>query len=288
MNNTIIARAHGKINWSIAILGRALSGYHELDMLIQSISLSNQLIFSHADELRLWADGVQIDDPAFLTLRAAHALREAAGYKGGATIFLQRNIPDKAGLGGGSADCAAALISLNALWGLKLSAEELLAIGAGLGSDVPFCLTGGLMRVGGFGEALTPIKTTRAPHLLIIMPDEGLSTEAVYYRYGMCGGDAPASMDGALDALLAGDYARLSSTAGNALRRAAQQLSPAIVQAVSALKRHGALYAQMTGSGSAVYGVFEDAASCRKAGATLSRSFNRCYVARTYDRGVEV
>jgi len=202
--------------------------------------------------------------------------------------MLQRNIPDRAGLGGGSADCAAALIALNALWGLGLSLDDLLALGARLGSDVPFCLVGGLMRVSGCGEALTPVKTALMPHMLIIIPDEGLSTEAVYRRYDMCGGDAPASVDGALGALLAGDYAALSELSGNALRRAAQQLSPSIVQALNALKRHGALYAQMTGSGSAVYGVFEDAAVCRKVGATLSRNFNRCYVTRACDCGVEI
>jgi 4-diphosphocytidyl-2-C-methyl-D-erythritol kinase len=288
MKNTIIARAHGKINWIIDIAGRAENGYHALDMLVQSVSLSNQLIFTPADEVRLWADGILINNPSFLVLRAAHMLRQATGYKGGAEIIIQKNIPDRAGLGGGSADCAAALISLNALWGLGLSADDLLALGARLGSDVPFCLVGGLMRVGGFGETLTPVKSTLSPHILIIMPDEGLPTEAVYRRYDICGGDAPASVDGAIGALLAGDYAALSELSGNALRRAAQQLSPAIVQAVNALKRHGALYAQMTGSGSAVYGVFEDAAVCRRVGVALSRSFNRCYVTRVCDSGVEI
>jgi 4-diphosphocytidyl-2-C-methyl-D-erythritol kinase len=288
MKNTIMARARGKINWAIDITGRAENGYHALDMLVQSISLSNQLFFSPAGEVCLWADGIPIDDPSFLALKAAHMLREITGCKSGAAITLQRNIPDRAGLGGGSADCAAVLLSLNALWGLGLSTEELLALGARLGSDVPFCLVGGLMRVGGFGETLAPVKSTLSPHILVIMPDEGLPTEEVYRRYDMCGGDAPASVDKALGALLTGDYAALSEFSGNALRRAAQQLSPVIVQAINALKRHGALYAQMTGSGSAVYGVFEDAAVCRKVGVTLSRSFNRCYVTRCCDCGVEL
>jgi len=288
MMNTIIARAHGKINWALDITGRAENGYHTLDMLVQSITLSNQLICSPADEVKLWADGVLIEDPYFLVLRAAHMLREAAGCKSGASILLERNIPDKAGLGGGSADCAAALIALNALWGLGLGAGDLFAIGARLGSDVPFCLTGGLMRVSGVGEILTPVTSTLSPHILIIMPDKGLSTEAVYRRYGICGGEAPASVDGALEALLAGDYAALSELSGNALKRAAQQLSPTIAKSINALKLHGALYAQMTGSGSAVFGVFEDAASCRKVGLTLSSSFTRCYMARTCDRGVDI
>jgi 4-diphosphocytidyl-2-C-methyl-D-erythritol kinase len=120
------------------------------------------------------------------------------------------------------------------------------------------------------------------------MPDDGLSTEAVYSRYDVYGGDAPVSTEGALDALQAGDYNALSELAGNSLRRAAQQLSPKINQAIGALKRHGALYAQMTGSGSAVYGVFEGAEACRRVGKALSTSYNRCFVVRAHDRGVEI
>ena len=149
----ISVRAHAKINWSLSILGLLPDGYHELDMLMQSLELSDELIFEPARWLSLSVNGQTLPvGGRNLIIKAANALNEAVGERHGARIQLKKHIPIRAGLGGGSADCAVTLLTLNQLWGLHLPMERLLAIGRTLGADVPFCMLGGLARVGGVGE----------------------------------------------------------------------------------------------------------------------------------------
>lgn len=181
---TVLARA--KINWSLNILGVRPNGYHELDMLMQQISLSDELVFEPADALSLTVGGAPGDE-SDLVLKAARALAELARQRGmetsGARICLTKRIPSRAGLGGGSADCAETLKALNRLWNLNFPMETLLELGAKLGADVPFCLTGGLARVSGFGERIEPLRNPPHCALVLITPGGGLSTPEVFRAY---------------------------------------------------------------------------------------------------------
>lgn len=181
---TVLARA--KINWSLNILGVRPNGYHELDMLMQQISLSDELVFEPADALSLTVGGAPGDEND-LVLKAARALAELARQRGmetsGARICLTKRIPSRAGLGGGSADCAETLKALNRLWNLNFPMETLLELGAKLGADVPFCLTGGLARVSGFGERIEPLRNPPHCALVLITPGGGLSTPEVFRAY---------------------------------------------------------------------------------------------------------
>ena len=181
---TVLARA--KINWSLNILGVRPNGYHELDMLMQQISLSDELVFEPADTLSLTIGGAPGDE-SDLVLKAARALAELARQRGmetsGARICLTKRIPSRAGLGGGSADCAETLKALNRLWNLNFPMETLLELGAKLGADVPFCLTGGLARVSGFGERIEPLRNPPRCALVLITPGGGLSTPEVFRAY---------------------------------------------------------------------------------------------------------
>lgn len=181
---TVLARA--KINWSLNILGVRPNGYHELDMLMQQISLSDELVFEPADALSLTVGGAPGDE-SDLVLKAARALAELARQRGmetsGARICLTKRIPSRAGLGGGSADCAETLKALNRLWNLNFPMETLLELGAKLGADVPFCLTGGLARVSGVGERIEPLRNPPHCALVLITPDGGLSTPEVFRAY---------------------------------------------------------------------------------------------------------
>lgn len=181
---TVLARA--KINWSLNILGVRPNGYHELDMLMQQISLSDELAFEPADALSLTIGGTPGDE-SDLVLKAARALAELARQRGmetsGARICLTKRIPSRAGLGGGSADCAETLKALNRLWNLNFPMETLLELGAKLGADVPFCLTGGLARVSGFGERIEPLRNPPRCALVLITPGGGLSTPEVFRAY---------------------------------------------------------------------------------------------------------
>lgn len=181
---TVLARA--KINWSLNILGVRPNGYHELDMLMQQISLSDELVFEPADALSLTVGGAPGDE-SDLVLKAARALAELARQRGmetsGARICLTKRIPSRAGLGGGSADCAETLKALNRLWNLNFPMETLLELGAKLGADVPFCLTGGLARVSGVGERIDPLRNPPHCALVLITPGGGLSTPEVFRAY---------------------------------------------------------------------------------------------------------
>ncbi|MBQ8953288.1 MAG: 4-(cytidine 5'-diphospho)-2-C-methyl-D-erythritol kinase, partial [Clostridia bacterium] len=142
----LTARANAKINWSLAITGRGSNGYHDLDMLMQSISLHDTLTFEPARRLEFTVDGRGAWDEKNLVCRAASMLQDAYRPGGGVSITLTKRIPAMAGLGGGSADAAATLIALNRLWNLGLTEQALCRWGLFLGADLPFCLTGGFQR----------------------------------------------------------------------------------------------------------------------------------------------
>ena len=263
-------------------VGVRADGYHLLDMLMQSISLHDTLTLEPAQELTFSADGATRvpQDEGNLALRAALALRRHAGTAQGAMIHLHKRIPSGAGLGGGSADAAAVLHGLNALWELNLPMETLRQIGLTLGADVPFCLMGGLAHVRGIGEVIEPLPCPRIYHLVIIQPCRGLSTPQVFRA--LDGMDISASRPNtpqALSALTGGNLALLADSLGNTLQPVAISMRPQIRQAITTLREHGARAAQMTGSGSAVFGVF--AAAARTAFAALSRRYPHCYLTQT-------
>jgi len=263
----IIAEAHAKINWALDILATRENGYHEMDMLMQSISLHDILTFEEADEVSLLTAGEPVPNAEqYLILRAARLLQSTTGCSKGVRIEFEPHTPVMAGLGGGSADCAAAFRALNELWGLNLPEDKLLELGFSLGADVAFCLIGGLQRVRGLGERLEKLEPSKSPEMILIMPDGGLSTGAVFGGYDrMERTMPPVDMEMAQEALIAGDYDALNRYAANVLTESAVQASGAIEPAIRALYEQGAVMARMSGSGSAVFGVFRDADAADRA-----------------------
>ena len=277
--------ANAKINWALAITGRRDDGYHEMDMLMQSISLHDTLTFEESDALFLSVNGgAPVWDDKNLICRAADLLRQETGCRRGAAIALKKRIPARAGLGGGSADGAAALRALNRLWALHLSEERLLELGLSLGADFPFCLTGGLQRVRGIGEKLTKLRGSASPELILAMPDEGLSTGAVFQAFDAAEAPARADMDAAQSALLSGDYEQLKLCAVNHLTRPAETMSPAVARAIGDFYAAGALFAAMSGSGSCVFGAFD---APERAFAALETRYPIIFRAQTRETGVE-
>ena len=258
-------RAHAKINWALNITGRRPDGYHLLDMLMQGIELCDELRLEAAEGLSLRVNGEPAGEEN-LVLKAARALNRRTGRALGARLALTKRVPERAGLGGGSADCAAALRGLNALWDLGLSERELLDIGETLGADVPFCLTGGLARVSGIGEVIEPVAHAPRIPLVLVRPGGGLSTAAVFRLYD--GGGFPEARFNAAaltDALARRDLRAVDALHANALTAPAISLLPGIGAAIQRLRELGASAAFMTGSGSTAVGAFEDDAAARRA-----------------------
>ena len=257
--------AHAKINWALNITGRRDDGYHLLDMLMQSIALRDELRVEPADALSLTVNGEPTGEDN-LVLRAARALNRHAGRSLGARMALEKRVPARAGLGGGSADCAAALIALNALWGLGLSHETLLRLGERLGADVPFCLTGGLAIVRGIGEQIERVPDAPEIPLVLVRPGDGLSTGEVFSLWDG-GGFPEVRLDtrALAEAVARRDLRAVDALCANALTAPAVSLMPEIASLISNMRALGAAAAFMTGSGSTVVGAFEDASAAARA-----------------------
>ena len=163
--------AYAKVNLSLEVIGRRDDGYHEIVTIMQTVSLTDTLTIRQADALTVECDAPGLDGESNLAWQAAVALAQRAGISPRAHISIAKRIPAAAGLGGGSADAAAALRGLNRLWGLDWPMAELAAIAAGLGADVPFLLNGGTALATGRGDCITPLPTALPDYeLLLIAP----------------------------------------------------------------------------------------------------------------------
>ncbi len=277
--------ARAKINWTLDILGRREDGYHLMDMLMQSVTLADVITIHIAPEVTLTTGGEPLlpADESHLALRAALALQRTANCPLGAAIHVEKRIPVGAGMGGGSADAAAVLIGLNRLWELHLSMDELCAIGLTLGADVPFCLRGGLMRTTGIGEKMAPLPCAKLHPLVVVQPCEGLSTREIFQAYHMGGTKQRPDNARAAAALASGDLSALcgDDVLANVMQSVSESRRPAIGEAIRALKESGASAALMTGSGSAVFGVFESGSAADAAWARLHARWPKCWRCET-------
>ena len=271
--------ARAKINWSLDILGTLSNGYHRMDMLMGSVSLADELLLAPSEALTLAVRGnPKILAADNLVLKAADALRAVAGTSGGAEMTLVKRIPHGAGMGGGSADAAAALLGLNQMWSLGLTPDALHQTAQTLGADVPFFLTGGFARIGGFGEVVAPLPPLPETPLVVLQPCKPQPTKDVFALYDRLENVSHPDTDAALSALLRSDFAALQKTAGNVLRQALEPRAPQISEAIAALDACGAAFSTMTGSGSAVFGAFESASGAAAAYRILRKRWKKCWL----------
>ena len=189
-------------------------------------------------------------------------------------------------MGGGSADAAAVLVGLNALYDAKLSQQELCALGRRIGADVPFALVGGTARAQGIGEVLTPQPACPACFFTVCMPQAGVSTPAAFARYDALGTDLHPDTAAACRALAAQDLGALCAAMGNALQHSSESVHNAPI--CETLRAHGALAALMTGSGAAVFGVFARREEAQAARAALLRRYRQCWVVQPAPYGAHV
>lgn len=256
--------AFAKVNRSLRVLGTRADGYHELDTLFQTIDLSDRLTFEPADELSFSCDDGRLPtDDSNLVVKSARLLAREAGRSAAARIRLEKRIPFGAGLGGGSADAAAALVGLSTLWGLSLRPEELAPLAARVGSDVPFFLVGGTARGTGRGERIEPLPDAPAAALLLLLPPFPLATPEVFRALG-APSLTPSEAASNLRAPVSGEL-----WGGNDLEEAAESLEPRLRGLREALSKVGAMSARLSGSGSTVFGVFADLSAADAAASRL-------------------
>jgi 4-diphosphocytidyl-2-C-methyl-D-erythritol kinase len=265
-----------KINWSLYVLGKRDDGYHNIISLMQCIDLHDTITLLPSSALELHTD-MEIPVEQNLVFMAALALREAAGTDQGACIHLRKDIPSGAGLGGGSSDAAYALIGLNRLWGLKLRTDTLRRIGASLGSDVPFFFDSPAALAQGRGEMLFPEHISGSRTLLVIKPGPSIPTAWAYQVLADLRGPESTISDLTnteeklnnikliVEVLNNGPFSLLRSLLHNDFERVVIEKHPVIGEIKERLLAAGASAALLSGSGSAVFGLFEDKESADQA-----------------------
>ena len=274
--------ANAKINLTLDILRRREDGYHELQMVMQAVSLADQLTVVPARG----PEGTASADLHFLPTggknlaqMAAAAFRAATGLGGQVDVTIQKRVPVCAGLAGGSADAAAVLRAMDELTGAGLSPVELAKIGEGVGSDVPFCVLGGTALAEGRGERLTPLPPLPPCHITICKPPFSISTPQLFSRVNARKIVRRPDTAGVVAALEAGDLAGVARRMYNVFE---DVLEPRRLSEIGEIKAAlidcGALGASMSGSGPSVFGLFDDPDSAQAAAERLRETYHDVFL----------
>ena len=275
--------APAKVNLFLRIIGQRPDGYHLLDSLMAPVSLYDELEITAErtvgtePHIRVRCNNPIIPtDQSNLAYRAAALLCQEAGIGAHITITLHKNIPAGAGLGGGSSDAAAVLKMLNQAFSLGLNTDHLCRLAAQLGADIPFFVPCQMARVGGIGEVLTPLPPLPQRWLVVVVPGFPVSTPWAYQRFDALQPDLPESQPHAIDRTPPLDTQQWPSAAlfVNDLERAVLPEYPLIADRKKQLSALGAEVALMSGSGSAVFGIFKTQEAATHAAAALAGSEN--------------
>ena len=274
--------ANAKINLTLDILRKREDGYHDLQMVMQSVTLADELTVTPARG----PQGDAVADLRFLPTGnknlaqvVAAAFREATGLGGEVDVAIRKRVPVCAGLAGGSADAAAVLRAMNALTGAGLSPAKLADIGARAGSDVPFCVLGGTALAEGRGERLTPLAPLPPCHIVLCKPPFSIPTPQLFARVNVRKIVRRPDTSGVLAALEAGDLAGVARRMYNVFEDVLEPRRAAEIAAIKAmLIDRGALGASMSGSGPSVFGLFETERAARDACALLKESYRDVFL----------
>lgn len=254
----IIEKAPAKINLGLDVKGKRADGYHELDMIMASVDLSDRITVKEMPV----SFGVKLQsNSSFVPLnkknhvyKAAMLVKQTFDIKKGLEIFIDKKIPIAAGLAGGSSDAAATLRALNRLWQLNLSQEALAKLGEQIGSDVPYCIYGQTARVTGRGEHVTPISNAKKPCVILVKPSFGVSTPEVFRHVDSETISHP-DIDSLAEAVMNGDIEGVLNYMGNSLEDITIDKHPLILKIKNRLLSSGADGVLMSGSGPTVFAL---------------------------------
>ena len=277
----VVARAPAKVNAQLAVGPLRPDGFHELRTVYLAVSLFDTVTVRPDEGLSVSVMGIDADvvptDRRNLVWRAAELLAAHAGVRADARIQIDKSIPAAAGLAGGSADAAAALVALDALWETGAARADLDRLAAELGSDVPFSLLGGVALGSGRGEQLSPVLARTPSHWVLGIAGAGLSTPAVYAELdrlraagAVPGGTPVTPVEPVITALRSGEPSDLAHALGNDLQAAALALRPELGRALRAATAAGALAALVSGSGPTVAALAQDEQSAVRLAAELA------------------
>lgn len=269
-------KAYGKINIGLDVIRKREDGYHDLDMIMQTVGVYDDVIISREDGTQTYEIEVSTDadilpnDKGNLAFMAAKVLMEAYDIKSKVKIHINKRIPIAGGMAGGSADCAAVLRGVNKLFQLGLTDEQLQEYGVKLGADVPYCIVGGTKRAQGIGEILTDLPTPPKCYVIIAKPDAFVSTKFVYSHIRPAQIENHPDIDGIIESIKAGDLYGMCEKIANVMEDVTIPEYPIIQKVKDILKSNGAVNALMSGSGPTVFGIYDDEEKAKQSMDALS------------------
>lgn len=263
-------KAFAKINLCLDVLRRKENGYHEVEMVMTNVDIFDVLEIKELEEKKILLKSYNTDlamDETNLIYKAIALLQKETGKTFGVEVLLEKNIPMEAGMAGGSADAAATLKAVNELFTLGVSDERLLELGASLGADIPFCIMGGTVLASGIGEKLRRLSPLPKMKLLIVKPKAGLSTKMVYESLDIDGLNKAGFIHkdvGEMVSVIESDEAdktKIEKIAGrldNILEVPSIRLLPLIADIKQKMLDNNCLGTLMSGSGTAIFGIYEN------------------------------
>lgn len=281
--NRAMARSYAKINLTLDVLGKRPDGYHDVKMIMQTVSLYDLVLVDRID------NGISIStnlrylpvNEKNIAYKAALAFFEHTKINGGCKIMIHKNIPVAAGLAGGSGNAAAVLCALDRLYNANLSQEELMALGATLGADVPYCIMGGTALAEGIGEILTPLPDIPKSVILMVKPPISVSTGAIYEAIDSTDIPTRPDTDGMINAIKSGDVSAIAGNLSNVMGTVTENMHPIVGGIRRKMILNGALGSVMSGSGPTVFGIFPDYDTAKKSHDSFYYQFKEVYIVST-------
>lgn len=278
-----IARSYAKINLTLDVLKKLENGYHEVEMIMQSLSLFDLIIV----DKQHYGIGIRTNvkflpnDSSNIAYKAAELFFKHTGIKGGCKILIHKNIPVSAGLAGGSGNAAAVLCSLNLLYNAHLGDDELLRLGLELGADVPYCIMGGTKLAKGIGEVISDLPPIKKLPVLLVKPKDSISTAEIYNAIDYAEDIVHPDTRAVIAAIKSGDTEKMCMSMGNIMEAVTADKVKDIKTIKEKMVSFGALGSMMSGSGPTVFGIFPNIEAAKHASDYFSKKYQDVFVTST-------
>ncbi|KRQ87779.1 4-diphosphocytidyl-2-C-methyl-D-erythritol kinase [Caloramator mitchellensis] len=284
----VMIRCPAKINLSLDVVGKREDGYHLLRMINQSVSLYDYITVEKTDsKIVLTANKNDIPlDESNTCYKAAKLIINRFNLKGGVRIHIEKNIPHGAGLGGGSSDAAGVIKAMNQIFELKMSLDNMMDIGVKIGADLPYCIVNRTSLAEGIGERITPLEPIENFNIVIAKPNVAVSTKEVYMNLKLDEVSKRPDIDRLIEYIKRRDYKSLASNMVNVLETVTIREYPVIGEVKNIMHEFDALGSIMTGSGSAVFGIFENEERAEVCYNRLRDYLKEVYLVKTVNEGV--
>ena len=275
-----MAHSYAKINLTLDVLSKRPDGYHNVEMIMQTVSLYDLILVDKTEKNISISTNLKYlpVNEKNIAYKAALEFFKYTSITGGCKIMIHKNIPVAAGLAGGSGNAAAVLCSLDKLYNTNLSSDELMDIGSKLGADVPYCIIGGTALATGIGEILTPLPSIPKCNILMVKPPISVSTAAIYEAIDAAEIDKRPNTNAMIDALAQKDLISVAQNLSNVMGNVTETIHPIVKGIRRKMLMNGALGAVMSGSGPTVFGIFPDYETAKKSHDSFYYQFKEVYL----------